>query len=1202
MTIEAIFEKDIHRPINGVVKADQLDENSVWQELDEFVVTRELSAHLGTLVDVLLTTVDGGANAGNKNGIWISGFFGCGKSHLIKVLSYVLENKEHTHDGQSKLAVDFFAKKIEDAMVYGDLKRVVAVPADTVLFNIDSKADHQHGRDAVLRVFLKVLNEKQGYSGDHPHIANMERYLESKDKLSDFHEAFGRATGGSSWVDERDAWGFHRDELVTALQDVLGQSEESVAKWVDGGEEHFSITPENFAQWTKDYLDSQGPQHQILFLVDEVGQFIGNDTHLMLSLQTITENLDTRCKGRAWVVVTAQEGLDTILGDLKNVKQHDFSKIQGRFKTRLSLSSKNVDEVIKRRLLEKNPQAAQPLHTAYAGKHDILKNQLSFVGTGRTYPTYLEVEDFAACYPFPAYQFHLVRDVFESIRKVGATGLHLSHGERSTLDAFQNAAKQLAKKPIGSLVAFYAFYPSVEGFLDTSVRRQIDLAADNLSLRPFDSTILKVLFLIRYIDHLPGNVDNLVTLCVDEIDADKLALRKRIEESLGRLESETLISRDDDRYFFLTNEEQDIGREIKTVDVPSSALAKEMGKLLFDDILAEVRKHTYSTTGRDFSFVRICDDQVVGSLGGDLEVVILTPLGESHGEFSEDARGILHTTECANRVLIRLPDDPKLHSEIRLLLQTEKYVTSKNSPALPESTKRILSDRSEENRTRRKRLGDTLRALLGDASYFVSGTKLTVKSSNPKENLGQALEYLISNAYPKMGYIEHIQKNIKDEINRTLRANDIEQMSLDMDAPEANPKALKELRDYLRLSEQAHNQVVLYELVEKKFGERPYGWPQSEVVLLVARLAAKKEIDLIVNSAILPANKALDDLTSPSKQRKVVLKLREIADHELLNRARALGKELFAKQGPDDESSLFELLKGHLVEWNEDLTSNEVTAREGYPGLEQIRGFLETLKKFVQEGDSLRFIKRFVEQKNDLLDLAEDSLEIREFYSNHKHVWKGLFEEVNVLNQNELQLAAHPEAGPALARMKEILQSSRPYGMLKEVAGLQHAVRHANNQLIAEAQGPAVAEIQKRRESVRAELEKAGMPSNVQTKFNDEFTNLLNRASGSTSIAHIHQAKAAAEEAYDRALTEIERLVVPPPPPVVEPGPGSGEDEGGVIIVPPPAKTKKRRVVEPRTLLEVDFIETAAQMNDFLETLRKELQATLDAGERAQIK
>ena len=213
---------------------------------------------------------------------------------------------------------------------------------------------------------------------------------------------------------------------------------------------------------------------------------------------------------------------------------------------------------------------AAPLAAAYKGKHDILRNQLSFVNAGMSFKTYADADDFAACYPFAAYQFMLVQKVFESIRKAGATGLHLAQGERSNLDAFQSAAEELSEKEIGALVPFYLFYPAVDEFLDTAVKRTIEQAADNHALKPFDATILKVLFLIRYIDELPGSVDNLVTLCIDEIDADRLALRKKIEESLSRLEGETLIDRNGDLYFFLTNEERDIGREIKNVTVPSA--------------------------------------------------------------------------------------------------------------------------------------------------------------------------------------------------------------------------------------------------------------------------------------------------------------------------------------------------------------------------------------------------------------------------------------------------------------------------------------------------------------------------------------------------------------------------------------------------------------------------------------------------------
>ncbi len=115
--------------------------------------------------------------------MWVSGFFGSGKSHFIKVLSYLLQNKTHTHQGQSKRAVEFFESKIKDAMLFGDIKRAVASNTDVILFNIDSKADHRIGRDAILAVFLKVLNEMQGYCGDHPQIAHLERHLEGKGKL-----------------------------------------------------------------------------------------------------------------------------------------------------------------------------------------------------------------------------------------------------------------------------------------------------------------------------------------------------------------------------------------------------------------------------------------------------------------------------------------------------------------------------------------------------------------------------------------------------------------------------------------------------------------------------------------------------------------------------------------------------------------------------------------------------------------------------------------------------------------------------------------------------------------------------------------------------------------------------------------------------------------------------------------------------------
>src|SRR5258707_7028796 len=207
MLIKNLFERDIFRPINGVVKADQLDDSSVWQELDEFVITKELNQHLRKFTSWYLEAVDQGKNPdpGGKMGIWISGFFGSGKSHFLKVLSYLLHNRTHEYNGEQKQAVEFFESKVKDAMLFGDIKKAVATDTDVVLFNIDSKADHRTGRDLILRVFLKVLNELQGYSGDHAHIGHLERYLESNGKLKAFHEHYHKHTGTQS-VPQRAAY------------------------------------------------------------------------------------------------------------------------------------------------------------------------------------------------------------------------------------------------------------------------------------------------------------------------------------------------------------------------------------------------------------------------------------------------------------------------------------------------------------------------------------------------------------------------------------------------------------------------------------------------------------------------------------------------------------------------------------------------------------------------------------------------------------------------------------------------------------------------------------------------------------------------------------------------------------------------------------------------------------------------------------
>jgi hypothetical protein len=1195
MRIKELFTRDINRPINGVVKAEQLDDAVVWQELDEFVVTKELDQHIRRFFTTYTEALDHqhDPTISGKIGVWMSGFFGSGKSHFLKVLSYILGNRQLKANGQSRQTVEFFETKIHDAMLYGDIKRAVAATTDVILFNIDSKADNRSGRDAILTVFLRVFNEMLGYSGDHPWIAHMERYLASKHKLDTFHAAYELAAG-HKWVDERDAYAFNRDAVVKALSHALGQSEDASHKWFDNMEKSFPLTIENFCGWVKEYLDSKGPNHRLIFLVDEMGQFVGQDTQRMLNLQTITEDLGTACGGRAWVVVTSQEDIDAVLGEMKKGAANDFSKIQGRFKTRLSLSSANVDEVIQERLLAKHGGNVEDgLRKLHAAKGDILKNQLSFTNVGPTMKAFKDADDFVRNYPFAPYQFQLVQKVFEAIRKAGATGLHLSRGERSILDAFQSAAKQVAGEAVGVLVPFWRFYPSIESFLDTSVKRTIDQAETNPSLEPFDIKLLQVLFLIRYVEEIKGNVNNLVTLCIDEIDADRLGLRRKIEESLQRLEKETLISRSGDNYFFLTNEERDISREIKSVDLSSGEEAKLLGELIFDDVLKGNRKHRYAVNGKDFPFNCLCDLHPVGRrVENGLAVSVVSPLGDDY-KLYDNARCILASTNEGGQILLRLNDDESLGRELRTYLKTEKYIARKNDGSLPKTTVRILKDCADDNRDRRERMVSLLSTLLVEADYYAAGSKLTLKAEDAANAMNQALDYLIQNTFPKMGLLKRLNSDPQREIQAVLRSNDIAQQTLAVQTEEANPQALDEVRAYVDLCTRASRTIVLHEMIESRYGIRPYGWPDWEVVLLVARLVVLGEVQVVMNGAAVPTEKVYGEISAPAKWRKIVLVQRRNVDTKLLQTTRALGKDVFSEMGPESEEGLFTFLSGNLKHWETDLQGYKPLAETGnYPGQEEITDGLRTIAKITGEDDSFKFIERFNALKAELLELADDYHDLKNFYDHQKPAWEKLRKASDRFQLNRLELERDPKAAPALKRIHDILNAPCPYKLIKDGDGLIQTVSGVNDALVSARRAEALATIDTQIADIGRELDAVKADAGLKTACLQPVQDLRKQVEREQSLAHIAQAQGEAVNALDAAISRIEAALKAKTAAPAQPG----------KTEPPAPVVKARCVIKPGEIVNKSYLETPEDVEAFIKDLRQRLEAAIARNERIQIR
>lgn len=1224
MKIQELFLKPIERPINGVIKADQMDAASVWQELEEYVVTKQISDYLGKFFDSYLEAMDHPNDTAitERMGVWVSGFFGSGKSHFIKILSYLLENLEAKNplNGESRTANQFFDhQKIKDIMLRGDIQRATKGTADVILFNIDAKADSKSDRDAILQVFLRVFNEKLGYSGDAPHIADMERYLVNKGTYDTFKAAF-LESNGSTWEKERDAVDFLRDDIVAALSKALKMTTESASTWFDNARQDHKINIEGFAKIVNEYLQTKPASHKVIFLVDEVGQFIGTNSQLMLSLQTITEQLGTQCKGRAWVIVTSQEDIDAAIGEANKAKSQDFSKIQGRFHTRLSLASSNTDEVIGERLLTKTEAATEELKKKYAGKGDVINNQLSFVGNSVSLKGYKDEEEFAAFYPFAPYQFTLLQKIFESIRKVGATGKHLSRGERSLLDAFQSAAVQNLQKSTDVLIPLYDFYPSIESFIDGMAKRSIDEAPLNPLLQEFDTQLIKAMFLIRYIpDIVKPTVDNLATLCIDEIDADKLALKRKVQASLERLEQQRLVSRNGDQWFFLTNEERDVAREIGHVEVSAAEKSRLLAELVFEEILSGQTKVRHRDTKADYEFNRLMDGAPWRQANQTLSFEVITPLADDYEQL-KSAKCILRSNEGYGRAIVRLPEGERLDIELALYQQIEKYIISPKADQATPSLRRILADRKEENRERRTRLILQLTELITQAEFFALGQTVQIKATGADKVLDDLMNYLITNTYSKLPYIKVRQADPIAEIRAVLMADSVTAPGLGLDGEEGNALALKEVRDYLQLAA-SQTRVLLSDVVDR-FSGIPWGWkPEWETVLLVARLYMGGEIKLLAEGIDLEPQAAVERLTKAAQFKQVSILKRKVADAGSLKRARDLYKELFHKLGREEEDGLVADFRVRFGEWQTELNSFVFAANTAdHPGKAQIEASLKRIAQQLAVRDSFAFIEALLGAKDDWLDTAEDIQDLVTFYKTQIVAWRKLLEGLLGFADNMQALKALPQAAAALLELEKIRDTDKPYGVVNRIEPLLATVAAENERLAQEKRERALQSVDKKIAEVQAKITEVNADADTSNKALLKLQNLRIAISAETSIPKILYLQNQGGDLMDSAMDIIQSAMTAKPTQPANAGssvkPGSpanettatygstgsnGTSQSGQSTAVSSPKPKSTKVIRAADYSAKTYLESEEDVKAYVTKLKAELLAAVRAGQNARI-
>ena len=1170
MRIERMFQEDINRKINGVVKVDQNASDVLVQELNEYVITRELKKHFITFFN---NYGDSFQEKTADIGVWISGFFGSGKSHFLKMLSYLLENKEV----QGERTVERFRKKFaDDPATFMLIDAATKGKTDTILFNIDIEGSINKDKTAVLRVFAKMFYNYLGFYGENLKVAKLEQFIAKKGKTEEFCRVF-EEKNGASWLESRDAFAFFEDDVVETLQQVLGMSESAAKNWFNGTETVETSIAQLVSE-IKEYVDSQPADFRLLFMIDEVGQYVGGDTDLLINLQSLVEKIGSECEGKVWVVCTGQEAIDEII----KARENEFSRIQARFKTRLSLSSASADEVIQKRILLKTPEAEKDLEQVYTENDSVLRNLFSFTDAILDIKGYNGAGEFARNFPFVPYQFILMQKVFAEIRKHGNSGKHLSGGERSMLSGFQEAAQKIEDKDEYALAPFYLFYDTVHTFLDGSIRRVIErcerAAADGNGIESQDVDVLKLLYLVRYVDDVKANLDNIVILMADDIRLDKITMREQVRGSLDRLMSQNYIGRTGEVYNFLTDEEQDIQREIyRNTTVDTASIVERIGHMIFGDIYT-TKKYRYGKY--DFAFDQMVDTMTVGAATGGMRLRILTVATDAV-EKSE----LRLMTDSSGQAVVVLSDTPYYES-LENAMKIRKYVKQRNVAQLPKSVQDIIRDHQDEAGKFEIAAAEDLKKAIETAEFYVDGEHIEIKGGDAKSKLDQALEYLVTHVYSDLNLI---RKNAETDADIVAVLTGADNM---IPGTEPNRDAAAKVEEYLEM-QHTRNLPTSMADVQSRYQAIPYGWKEIDIAAVVAQLIHDQKVTIKYGGAtIQPTDPKLPDmLRKKSEIGRTSISKRQVVSIQKIREVREFLRDYFDEMDvPEDEDGLI----AHIVERFSDEQKHYegLLARyEGnkYPDKGLVSSAVDAMKDILsQQRDNTALIDRVIKKEDDLYALKDKMQNVESFFKNQVSLFDSAVKYESDLHVDLDYIAKNEEANQALNTIRLITMmptgGSFNYARIPELNGLIATVREKHDAMLEEKRAELLEIIRQCMAEIHTAAGDDANARAISNKADTFFAQKKEQIAEIKVLALLDGLVPPMWQYKDEACDRIETLQKPP---VVTPPVAGGQ-------TPAPAPKKVIKTIHRQAMFPAKTLESEADIDAYVEKVRAQMKQLLN--------
>ncbi|SEF86241.1 BREX system P-loop protein BrxC [Flavobacterium urumqiense] len=586
ITIETLYDKKIDRRINPAVVVSEMEDYFITQEIEEYVFTQGITKNVYKFLDAIANKKEG------KTGVWISGYYGSGKSHFIKYLFYCLNKKyrEKAFVNFKEAVKNVGALEEPNPNLLALLqKKMEALEIDEIMFNIDAVSGNEDEKDRITRVLLNQLNNFRGYNNTNIALAlYLEKPLQELGQLDLFKQKI-KMTFNEEWSGNQ--LRFTRMSLNKVLDIAKDCNPEfdtdSLRSTILDKNQDYTI--EFLVNEFKDFLKSKSENYRLVFLLDEVSQYIGSNTALLLNLQTIVEEIGSKIGNKIWIVCTAQQELSNLINNTDD-KTEDFGKILGRFETIISLESQDATFITKKRILAKKADGIGVLSDYYKINKGAIENQ--FVFNHDLYENYIGKDDFTLTYPFIPYQFRLISDVFESFSNVGYVGQGVKNTERAILGITHYTANLCKENAVGYFVPFDLFFNDQFDKNLTFVARSILDRAYNINEvkeAEFAKRVVNTLFMVSNLGeshrvNFPATVENMALLLMKAVDTPKLEIQKQVAQILDLLVDKNIIQVSEGKYRFLKDDEIDVAQQIKHTAINSD----DKLKYFYDDVIQKV--------------------------------------------------------------------------------------------------------------------------------------------------------------------------------------------------------------------------------------------------------------------------------------------------------------------------------------------------------------------------------------------------------------------------------------------------------------------------------------------------------------------------------------------------------------------------------------------------------------------------------------